>query len=203
MTCDQYQKWDLGELNTAAFEAHVQNCTECQRHLDEDKKLMALVQTLNEPRRAPQLWDRIEQGLIDEQNVENTVPFTQSPTIRWFAAAILIVGLGLGHILSQRTASKPSGLLSHQALAQVERTERDYITAIEQLEQTAHPHLDQLPIDLATLYRVRLVTIDQQIARCQEALQNNSANAHIRRYLLAALQDKKQTLTKITEIPIQ
>ena len=55
MNCDQYKKWDLGELDTPAFEAHVQNCAECQRHIQEDKKLLALAQTLKEPIQTPQL----------------------------------------------------------------------------------------------------------------------------------------------------
>jgi len=47
------------------------------------------------------------------------------------------------------------------------------------------------------LYREKLETIDAQIERCQEALAANPANAHIRRYLLAALQDKKAALADL------
>jgi hypothetical protein len=50
------------------------------------------------------------------------------------------------------------------------------------------------------LYRDRLETIDAQIARCQEALAENPSNAHIRRYLLAALQDKKETLRELAQL---
>jgi hypothetical protein len=47
------------------------------------------------------------------------------------------------------------------------------------------------------LYRDKLETIDAQIERCKEALALNPASAHIRRYLLAALQDKKGTLAEL------
>jgi len=42
----------------------------------------------------------------------------------------------------------------------------------------------------------KLAVIDGQIEKCQEALERNPGNAHIRRYFLAALQDKKQTLAE-------
>ncbi len=47
-----------------------------------------------------------------------------------------------------------------------------------------------------SLYRDKLAVIDGQIEKCQEALERNPGNAHIRRYFLAALQDKKQTLAE-------
>jgi hypothetical protein len=55
-------------------------------------------------------------------------------------------------------------------------------------------------IELMLLYRDRLETIDDQIDRCREALLENPANTHIRRYMLAALQDKKDTLTELAAL---
>ena len=57
--------------------------------------------------------------------------------------------------------------------------------------------MESLDLNLALLYRDKLETIDSQIERCKDALQDNPANTHIRRYLLAALDDKKQTLREI------
>jgi hypothetical protein len=54
-------------------------------------------------------------------------------------------------------------------------------------------------LELMLLYRDRLETIDDQIEQCREALSENPGNAHIRRYMLAALQDKKQTLKELLE----
>ena len=55
---------------------------------------------------------------------------------------------------------------------------------------------------LMLLYRDKLETIETQIAYCKEALIDNPANAHIRRYLLIALQDKKKALQEIISNPI-
>ena len=70
----------------------------------------------------------------------------------------------------------------------------------------ARPQMADLDLELLFLYRDRLETIDEQIAQCKEALSSNSGNAHIRRYMLAAFQDKKDTLREIvktSELKIQ
>jgi len=76
----------------------------------------------------------------------------------------------------------------------VERAERSYSRAIDELEALARPRLAALDPDRMFLYRDRLGIIDEQIEQCRAELAGNPANAHVRRYLLAALQDKKKTL---------
>jgi hypothetical protein len=61
----------------------------------------------------------------------------------------------------------------------------------------AAPKIEAMDLQMVSLYRDKLAAIDSQIAKCREALNSNPANAHIRRYLLAALSDKRQTLTEI------
>jgi hypothetical protein len=90
-------------------------------------------------------------------------------------------------------------LLAGKALKQVEAKEREYEEAIAEMERLAEPQLAKLDADLMMLYRDRLATIDAQIVRCKEAAARNPANAHIRRYLLAALQDKQETLQELVE----
>ena len=82
----------------------------------------------------------------------------------------------------------------------MEYTEQNYIDAIEQLEKEATPKMAGLDLDLMLLYRDKLETIDQQIEHCRVAIKNNPGNAHIRRYMLAALQDKEETLQEILSI---
>jgi hypothetical protein len=57
--------------------------------------------------------------------------------------------------------------------------------------------LGKFDLNLQLLYRDKLETINRQIIACKEALEVNPANAHIRRYLFMALQDKKETLKEI------
>ena len=77
---------------------------------------------------------------------------------------------------------------------QIERAEKDYLAAIESLERQVRPKLAASMTEETALYEDRLAVIDAQIDRCRLVLASNPGNAHIRRYLLAALQDKRQTL---------
>ena len=54
--------------------------------------------------------------------------------------------------------------------------------------------------DIYLLYRDKLEVIDSQLALYREGLKESPGNAHIRRYYLAALQDKKNTLKEILQI---
>jgi hypothetical protein len=53
--------------------------------------------------------------------------------------------------------------------------------------------------ELILRYRDRLETIDSQIRRCRTVLARDGANAHVRRYLMTAYQDKKETLTRLLQ----
>ncbi len=109
------------------------------------------------------------------------------------AAASLILAMVVGIAVSRRPAA-PSGLLAGRALAEVERIEKDHLAAIESLERQVRPKLASSMTEETALYEDRLAVIDAQIDRCRLVLASNPANAHVRRYLLAALRDKRQTL---------
>lgn len=61
------------------------------------------------------------------------------------------------------------------------------------------PQYKQMDMELHLLYRDRLETIDRQITLCKNAIDLNPANAHIRKYMMMALKDKKETLKEIAE----
>jgi hypothetical protein len=113
------------------------------------------------------------------------------------AGAAAIVFLATATVLLLRISAPPSGILAHRALAKVELKEKEYTDAIDALEKLARPKIDAMDLQLVSLYRDRLAAIDAQIEKCRDALASNPANAHIRRYLLAALKDKQQTLAEV------
>lgn len=110
------------------------------------------------------------------------------------AAVVVTVGLASWFLFLRPSPGKASGLMADAALARVETEEREYAAAIEDLEGKAGTKLAEMDFSLMALYRDRLETIDAQIERCREAIGQNPWNAHIRRYMLAALRDKKDTL---------
>ncbi len=110
------------------------------------------------------------------------------------ALALVAVGLAAWFLFIRPSPGTGSGLMADAALARVETEEREYAAAIEALEAKAGPKLAEMDFSLMALYRDRLETIDAQIERCREAIDRNPWNAHIRKYMLAALQDKRNTL---------
>ena len=197
MSCNGFVKYNLGEWPEERFLSHVQTCAECRQAIEEDARLLDLSRSLKADIEAPFLWSRIESevGKISDRK-------RGGDSYRWVyrIAALLLLSVGL--LLVSRFFRQPSdsGLLANSALSRVEAQEKEYEAAIRQLEKVVSPRLSRLDQELMLLYRDRLETIDTQIEQCKEALAANPANAHIRRYLLAALKDKKETLNEIMGI---
>jgi len=218
MSCNKLKKYELGKISSAKFERHARECAICQEKIRQDVQLMSMAKSLQEePIYAPQLWGRIEESLHKEKEEEKERERLQGEgdmsaagairgrafRFKFFpllpAAAAILVAAGLGIYFGLRALSTPpsSGLLERQALAKIEKIEREHMKAIEELEKKALPRMASLDQEMMLLYRDKLETINSQIERCKEALASNPANAHIRHYLLAALQDKKGTLAEL------
>ena len=203
MNCEFYQKRELGEINESEFSQHLATCSACQKLVEQDARILTLAQNLQKPVASPLLWAKIENALrAEQQRNRRTWRFSwlEQKWTLWRIAAVLLIGIGLGSYLIFKPKPSESRLLAGAALEQVEKREREYTEAIAALERTALPQMAKLDAELMLLYRDRLETIEAQIARCQEALAENPSNAHIRRYLLAALQDKKETLRELMRL---
>ncbi|MCI0697518.1 hypothetical protein L0337_36610 [candidate division KSB1 bacterium] len=197
MSCKVYRQFKLGEMEETVFNRHAPSCAECQRLLAQDVQLLTLAKSLKPPVANPLLWAKIENALRAEQQKRRLAWLQEHKWTLLRMAAVLLVAVGLGSYFLLKPKPSDSRLLAGAALEQVEKKEREYAAAIAELEAIALPQMAKLDVDLMLLYRDRLETIDAQILRCKEALATNPANAHIRRYLLAALQDKKETLQEL------
>jgi hypothetical protein len=212
MSCKELERYDRGEIDEAEFMRHAESCPVCRKAFHLDEEIMSLAKSLRQPVEAPLLWSRIEESLRKERAEEQQL--LQEPQVekkqksgrfsfRWRflrvvpAAAALLIVFGIGIYFGLKSAPPSSGLLARKALARVEKKEQEYMRAIQELEKQALPHMADLDLDFVFLYRTRLETIDSQIEQCLEAVASNPANAHIRRYLIAALQEKKETLAEI------
>jgi len=180
-----------------------------------DARLDAVIPALRQPAAGgPGLWNRIEAALEEEKArgaaaamlreapSAHRQPFgvLRSLGKRWVlipAGAAALSLIALAAVLITRSAVSSSGILTARALARVESVEKEYLAAIGDLEKMAGPKIEAMDLQMVSLYRDKLTAIDAQIAKCREALDSNPANAHIRRYLLAALSDKRRTLTEI------
>ncbi len=215
MTCSYLEKYDQGEMDETEFRRHAATCSTCREALLLDEDVMSMAETLRRHIDAPHLWSRIEDNLR-KKLAENRVLSTRVQaekslryerlSLPWRrlllvpAGVVLLVAVGLGIYFGLKSHTPSSGLLARKALARVEQKEQEYLNAIQDLEKQAIPRMASLDLELVFLYRDRLETIDAQIEQCREALASNPANAHIRRYLIAALQDKKETLVEVLRL---
>jgi len=200
MSCDRFDKYDRGKIDKEDFHAHLSTCAECRESVREDEKLLSRAKELKKPQESPFLWTRIEQNLLGEMQKKRTgvrAVFIQTKWKFYPAAALLMFLLSSGLVFLLRPGLKGQDLLSDSSLRRIEKRERRYESSIQRLEENARPQMAELDLELMLLYRDRLEIIDQQIVECKEALSSNSGNAHIRRYMLAAFQEKKNTLRDI------
>ncbi len=202
MTCHRAEDYEAGKLTAEEFARHVKDCLDCREAVRLDDRLERELAVLRLPVPADGLWGRIEAALAVEKGAPGRASRRRSrlsiPALRWSilvpAGAVLLVLIILGIGGGPKGGDSASGLLERKALAEVEVKERDYIAAIETLERRAGPRIAAMEEPRFALYKEKLATIDAQIGKCRQALATNPANAHIRRYLLAALQDKERTL---------
>jgi hypothetical protein len=152
---------------------------------------------LNQNLTVPDLWPSIQKE-IEKEEIPQPVFRFRKKLILAAAAMIMITAAVWVVNLVQRDVGE-GRILSSRALEKVREAEKAYIAAINELEESAYQRIETTREPLAQLYRNKLSLIDQQIRNCEEALQNNPANSHIRRYLLAALQDKQKTLKDILQ----
>ena len=207
MKCNQFRNYELGKIDEETFVNHCRECALCREEETLDSRLKERVHELRNPVHAPHLWTRIEAGLQEEKRSGNLYKQHRFSLFRklffnpWFAsaAAIILFGVFMMLLFSPNESIPSKGHLAKKVLKRVESREHGYISAIEELEKYVRPKLADMDFEMMSLYRERLETIDTQIERCRRALELNPASAHIRRYMLAALQDKKMTLIQIKE----
>lgn len=218
MSCDRFDLYLNGEVTAEDFARHARHCAECREQASLDARLDREIAALKKPVADDGLWAKIEASLALEKQLSAATARAADTTdasgkratgllrpggLRAFfvrrwpvlvpagAAIVLLVALGLPAL---RRPSAPSLILAGEALAKVERTEKEYLGAIAALERQARPKMAAALSEEISLYEDKLAVIDSQIERCRRVLASNPANAQIRRYFLAALQDKRQTL---------
>jgi hypothetical protein len=189
------------------------------REQDErDDELSAVARSLHREWDSPRLWSSIEAGMhaIDDlrSGGSEDPPLLSRPFGRWQAlAAAAVIAMTLGptswlglrwYTLGPRpdpaaVEERRQRLLSDEALAAIERSEAQYVQAIEELTRLTAPRLDMPDSPLLVNLRERLELIDTAIAEYRAEIARNRFNAHLRRQLLWIYQEKRRTLEQIQE----
>jgi hypothetical protein len=165
-----------------------------------DEELTAAARTLHEEWDSPRLWPSIASQLAPPKR-----------SWRWQAvAAAAVVVLALGSSVWFVWHSRPRGevssgapaeqrLLSDVALAEIERSEAQYVSAIDELTRITAPKLDMPASPLLVNLRERLTVIDGAIDEYRREIGANRFNGDLRRQLLSIYQVKRRTLEAVQE----
>lgn len=196
----------------AAFELHANGCAVCAEELRAWKQLSTTAQELRDYHESPALWARIENSLRRQQAAPaprkrfwSSLDFLRHISPVWqsalVSAMVLVLAVSGGYLYTHRTPPPPasgSKLLKSPALAEVERTEREYMSAIDKLATDAGPQL-ATDAPIIASYREKLLVLDSAIADLRAQAGENPSNAHLRYQLLAMYQEKQQTLQDVLE----
>ena len=196
-----------------ALEQHAESCRECGEEVRAWKALSVAAKELREEPEDPQLWNRIG-GSLQEQmaqakprrRVWRLFDFWADIPLGWQAAVatalVLALAVSGGYLYvhrNPRDINAGNELLKNSALAEVERTEREYTQAIEKLASSAKPQLDSPTSPLMASYREKLLLLDGAIGELRTQAGLNPSNAHLRYQLLAMYQQKQETLQEVLE----
>jgi hypothetical protein len=198
MNCNKFEDFLNDQLDLATLKVHMESCEDCRKAYQVDTRIMDRSKKLNENLSIPDLWPSIEKGIQKKKPV--MLKFRARKRLLLAAAASFLILTTFWMFISDQKETSTERILSQQALEKVRDAEEKYLAAISGLEELAHQQLDNTTEPLAQLYRNKLSLIDRQIQNCQQALETNPANSHIRRYLMAALQDKQKTLENILQL---
>ena len=196
-----------------ALEHHAETCPSCAEEIRAWTALSAAAEELRDHRQDPALWARIERSLLEQQEGKAARPtvwerlsFGRGILLGWqtalAGALVLFLAVVGGYVYRHKNVrddAAGSGLLRSSTLAEVERTEHEYMKAIDKLAMDAKPQLDSPASPLMASYREKLMVIDGAISELRAEAGLNPSNAHLRYQLLAMYQEKQQTLQEVLE----
>jgi len=100
---------------------------------------------------------------------------------------------------TREVAAPDERLLTDEAVAAIDRSEEQYVKAIDELTRLTRPKLDMPDSPLIVSLRERLRAIDGAIAEYRKEIDKNRFNAHLRQQLLWIYQEKRRTLQQVQE----
>ena len=195
-----------------ALEEHATGCATCAEEVRAWKALSTAAQELRDHREDLQLWAKIEASLRRQKERPvargfwEKLGFGGGLNLAWptaLAGALVIAFAFFGVYTVRHGKPGPETgqgrLLKNSRLAEVERTEREYMKAIDRLAEEAKPELDSPATPLLTSYKEKLIVLDSAIEELQVETGRNPSNAHLRYQLLAMYQEKQETLQEVLE----
>ena len=183
---------DVFSMQTAA--EHTKGCQACAEKIASWNEISSVARGMHTTWQNDMLWPRIERTIRAEKRHK------QSKLWQIAAAVVLMAGLGIFAWKAEnrlRTDQFNQRILQSAAVDEVEKAEKMHLAAIDQLEKSAQPKLEEPATPLLVSYKEKLMLLDDAIAECQANIDRNRENAHLRKQLLAIYTEKQRTLQEV------
>jgi hypothetical protein len=183
---------DLFSMQTAAN--HADGCQACAEKIASWNEISSVARGMQTTWQNDMLWPRIARTIRADKRHK------QSKLWQIAAAIVLLSGVGIFAWKANetlRTDQFNQHILQESAVDEVEKAERAHLAAIDQLEKSAQPKLDEPATPLLVSYKEKLMLLDDAIAECQANIDRNRENAHLRKQLLAIYSEKQRTLREV------
>jgi anti-sigma factor RsiW len=212
VTTEQLSDYVDGALahdDATAVERHVRGCDTCAHDLARVRGLLAAVRSLPRDIDPPAaLWPSIRETLesrkVASLHAAMSAPSTlRARSLRWLAAASIVVVAATGVLLSRRTDDRPPAVRSYTVSSRTNAVvaamiERHYLPALNQLtaslRDTQHAHRPIPAVDRS------LLIVDAAIAETRAALDRDPGNRDIADLLAANYQRKLDLLKRASEL---
>lgn len=215
-----YLDGDLSERERTACDAHLAECRDCARTLDDLRALTAQASLLTPIPPERDLWPGIEARLEPRSDgvpapPEATAPggvLSIRPTRRWafsapqlVAAAIALVVLAGGSVWLIAPSAPDDVADTPTAAAAAAGSDRTvflatYEPAISELEQEFRVQRDQLDPETRRVVEENMAIIERAIAEAEQALAEDPSNSFLNTHLAGVMRRKVDLLRRATTI---
>ncbi len=180
-------------ISMQAAARHAEGCPACLEKLTEWNEISDTARGLKTTWESDLLWPGIERALRAEKRSR-----WQSQILR--IAAIVAVSISLAAVSWYAGVVRSRQEFRKEILVAVddaETAQKQYERAIARLENLAESKLESSNTPLMVSYKEKLMLLDDAIAECQQNIEQNRNNAHLRKQLLAIYSEKQQTLRDV------
>jgi hypothetical protein len=170
---------------------HARECAGCAETLASWNDITHTARGMHATWTNDMLWPRIERSLRNDRRSSRSWIWQVA------AALVLLVGLATAAWKLNEERHADDYILRAAAVDEVERAERQHVAAINHLEKVAGAKLDDPATPLLVSYKEKLMLLDDAIAECQTAIDQNRNNTRLRKQLLAIYSEKQRTLQDV------
>jgi hypothetical protein len=169
-------------------ERHAATCAACAETLASWKDISHTARGMQTTWQSDMLWPRIERSLRKEKK--------RLPAWVTLAASFAIFAL-LGLMAWTAHVKSKDPFLPSTVVDRVDAAEKAHRDAIAALEEQTEDTLENPATPLMVSYKEKLMLLDDAIAQCEQAIQMNQRNPHLRRQLAAMYSEKQRTLQEV------